>query len=132
MEKTRLVVVHKMETEDAVTCSAYICVLEKMRVKCILLDEIMTNPSSLSVRSHIIVEDTCLLKQLRELMDKATIADVVQFVEDNDSNTILWYALPREKSQRQRSVPLGVSRLAMPIYRNLTRFAAGERWLSST
>ena len=90
MEKTRLVVVHKMETEDSMTCSGYICALENMRVKCVLLDEIMTNPSTLSLRTHVIVEDTCLLKQLRELMDKTTIADVVQFIEDNDSNTILW------------------------------------------
>ncbi|XP_028969091.1 WD repeat-containing protein 35 [Galendromus occidentalis] len=90
MEKTRLVVVHKMETEDAMTCSGYICVLENMRVKCVLLDEIMTNPSSLALRTHVIVEDTCLLKQLRELIDKTAIADVVQFIEDNDSNTILW------------------------------------------
>lgn len=91
MEKTRLVVVHKLETEDATTCSGYICAIEQLRVKCVLLDEILVAPQQvLSLRNHIVVEDTCLLKQLNELLERATIADVVQFVEDSDSNSILW------------------------------------------
>ncbi|OQR74556.1 WD repeat domain 35 [Tropilaelaps mercedesae] len=91
MEKTRLIVVHRLETENATTCSGYICAIEQLRVKCVLLDEILAAPQQvLSIRNHIVVEDTCLLKQLNELLKKANIADVVQFIEDNDSNSILW------------------------------------------
>lgn len=90
MEKTRLVVVQRLETEDAITCSGYICAIEQLRVKCVLLDEILAAPSSLSIKNHIVVEDTCLLKQLNELLDTAGIAEVVQFIEDHDSNSILW------------------------------------------
>lgn len=90
MEKTRLVIVHRLESEDAVTCSGYICAIEQLRVKCVLLDEILATPQSPSIRSHILTEDTSLLRQLNELLESATIADVVQFIEDNDSNVILW------------------------------------------
>ncbi|XP_022697490.1 WD repeat-containing protein 35-like [Varroa jacobsoni] len=91
MEKTRLVIVHRLETEDATTCAGYLCAIEELRVKCVLLDEILAAPEqALSVRSHVVVEDTCLLKQFNELLEQATIADVVQFIEDNDSNSILW------------------------------------------
>lgn len=82
MEKTRMYIFRNLDPEEPIVCSGYICQFEDLQVKSVLLDEVMKDPEHPS-RDNVMDMDVKSLRDTRDLLEKVSIQDACQFIEDN-------------------------------------------------
>eukprot|EP00906_Rhabdomonas_costata_P037007 RCo051982 len=82
MEKTRMYIFRGTEPEEPILSSAYICSFNKLKIKAVLLDEIMLDPDH-PQKDHVVLFETKSLRDTRELLNSVSIADAFAFIEDN-------------------------------------------------
>ncbi|XP_050408389.2 WD repeat-containing protein 35 [Patella vulgata] len=93
MEKTRMYIFRKLDPEEPILSSGYICQFNDLQIKSVLLDEIMKDPDSPKVEDVLEME----IKSLRDtadLLEKVGIQDAQQFIEENP-HPRLWRLLAK-------------------------------------
>ena len=74
MEKTKLYIFRDTKPENAVVSAGYLCEFKDLKVKMVLLDEVMGTPQHPS-KSVIIEHETHTLRDARELLSNVGIED---------------------------------------------------------
>lgn len=82
MEKTRMYIFRGLDPEEPVLSSAYICNFNKLKIKAVLLDEIMSEPDH-PQKDYVLTFETKSLRDTRELLNSVSIQDAYAFIEDN-------------------------------------------------
>eukprot|EP01012_Entosiphon_sulcatum_P034864 TRINITY_DN4426_c0_g1_i1.p1 TRINITY_DN4426_c0_g1~~TRINITY_DN4426_c0_g1_i1.p1 ORF type:complete len:1254 (+),score=336.39 TRINITY_DN4426_c0_g1_i1:198-3764(+) len=82
MEKTRMYIFRGLDPEEPVLSSAYLCAFNKLKIKAVLLDEIMSEPDH-PQKDYMVVFETKSLRDTRELLNSVSIQDAYAFIEDN-------------------------------------------------
>lgn len=98
MEKTRMYVFRNLDPEEPIVSSGYICQFSDLEIKSVLLDEIMKDPENPS-KDSIIELEVKSLRDARDLLEKVSIEDAHQFIEDN-SHPRLWRLLAEAALER--------------------------------
>lgn len=98
MEKTRMYILRNDEPEEPIISAGYICSFKDLKIRAVLLDEIMKNPEQPS-REHLLDLEVKSLRDTRELLDKVGIAEATTFIEDNP-HPILWKLLAKSALQK--------------------------------
>ncbi|KAG1701662.1 WD repeat-containing protein 35 [Nymphon striatum] len=98
MEKTRMYVFRKLEPEEPVLCSGYLCLFEDLKVKAVMLDDILHDPGKVSKHEIIDLEvkvnfNLFLLSVIQDrILEQGSIEDATKFIEDNP-HPCLWKLL---------------------------------------
>jgi len=82
MEKTRMYIFRGLDPEEPVLSSAFICTFNKLKIKAVLLDEIMAEPDH-PQKDYVLTFETKSLRDTRELLNSVSIQDAYAFIEDN-------------------------------------------------
>ena len=98
MEKTRMYVFRNLDPEEPILSSGYICQFSDLEIKSVLLDEIMKDPEN-PTKDSIIELEVKSLRDARDLLEKVSIEDAHQFIEDN-SHPRLWRLLAEAALER--------------------------------
>ncbi|XP_062523267.1 WD repeat-containing protein 35-like, partial [Corticium candelabrum] len=98
MEKTRMYIFRNLDPEEPVMCSGYICHFEDLQVTSVLLDEIMKDPDRPN-KDSVIDMDVKSLRDTRDLLQKVSIQDACEFIEDNP-HPRLWRLLAETALER--------------------------------
>eukprot|EP00002_Diphylleia_rotans_P007172 TRINITY_DN1668_c0_g1_i5.p1 TRINITY_DN1668_c0_g1~~TRINITY_DN1668_c0_g1_i5.p1 ORF type:complete len:840 (+),score=196.96 TRINITY_DN1668_c0_g1_i5:209-2728(+) len=81
MEKTRMYIFRNQDPEEPVLSSGYICSFSKLKIKAVLLDEIMANPEN-PEKELVIPFETKSLRDSRELLANVGLQDAFAFIDD--------------------------------------------------
>jgi WD repeat-containing protein 35 len=98
MEKTRMYIFRGMDPEEPVLSSGYMAEFKDLRVKSIMLDDIMANPDHPD-KGFVIDYETRSIRDTRHLLVSNRIPDAMQFIEDN-SHPVSTLLLPPVVSVR--------------------------------
>ena len=90
MEKTRMYIFRGLDPEEPILSSANICSFNDLKIKAVVLDEIMAEPEH-PQKDCMINFETKSLRDTRELL-KTTITDAYDFIEKN-AHPRLWSLL---------------------------------------
>eukprot|EP01006_Ploeotia_vitrea_P054301 TRINITY_DN67870_c2_g4_i1.p1 TRINITY_DN67870_c2_g4~~TRINITY_DN67870_c2_g4_i1.p1 ORF type:complete len:1236 (-),score=168.86 TRINITY_DN67870_c2_g4_i1:194-3901(-) len=82
MEKTRMYIFRGLEPEEPVLSSAYLCTFNKLKIRAVLLDEIMSEPDH-PQKDFVLTFETKSLRDTRELLSSVSITDAYAFIEEN-------------------------------------------------
>ncbi|KAL3151657.1 hypothetical protein ABBQ38_012645 [Trebouxia sp. C0009 RCD-2024] len=91
MEKGRMYIFRGLDPEEPIQSTARLCYFEDLEVTAVTLDEVMkagTQPQA----EHLLQFETRSLRDTRQLLSTVTMADTLQFVEQNPHRR-LWQAL---------------------------------------
>ena len=83
MEKTKMIVYRKCKAEEPILSSGYLCSFENLRVRSILLDELMSRPMKPSKDTHIVEYQSKYLRDAKDLLEKVGLRDTYAYIEDN-------------------------------------------------
>ena len=83
MEKTKMIVFRKSKAEDPILSSGYLCSFENLRVRSVLLDEVMSRPMKPSKDTHIVEYQSKYLRDAKNLLEKVGLRDTYAYIEDN-------------------------------------------------
>ncbi|KAJ9468906.1 Intraflagellar transport protein 122-like protein [Diplonema papillatum] len=97
MEKTRMYIFRGLDPEEPILSSANICAFDNLKIKAVVLDDIMTEPEH-PQKDCVISFETKSLRDTRKLL-KTTIKDAYDFIEKNP-HPRLW-SLLAEKALEQ-------------------------------
>lgn len=67
-------------------------IFQELEIRTVLLDDIMTNPETLSIEDHVIDLEVKSLRDTRQLLEKVGINEATSFIEQN-SHPRLWYGI---------------------------------------
>lgn len=71
MEKSRLHIVRGVTADDPITTDAYICQFSDLKVKTVLLDDIMQSENAQLKASEVIIDqESKQIQEIREMMKK--------------------------------------------------------------
>eukprot|EP00741_Cyanophora_paradoxa_P024440 tig00022075_g23597.t1 len=82
MEKTRMYIFRGLEPEENVVSSAYLCGFNNLKIKTVLMDDIMRAPEH-PEKDCVVKFETKSLRDTREMLSTINLKDAYQFVEDN-------------------------------------------------
>lgn len=91
MEKTRMYIFRDLDPEEPVLSSGFMAEFTDLRIRSVLLDEIMAQPDH-PEKSMVIDYESRSLRDARHLLSSNRIPDAMQFIEDN-SHPRLWRLL---------------------------------------
>lgn len=91
MEKTRMYIFRGLDPEEPVLSSGYMAEFKDLRIKSVLLDEVMAEPDKPD-STMVIDYESRSLRDARHLLTSNRIPDAMQFIEDN-SHPRLWRLL---------------------------------------
>jgi WD repeat-containing protein 35 len=91
MEKTKMYVFRGLKPEEPVLSAGFICDFEDLCIRAAMLDDLMANPEQ-PPKELLVRFDTKSLRDTRQLLQTAPIAEAYQFVEDN-AHPRLWRIL---------------------------------------
>uniref|UniRef100_T1JCY7 Uncharacterized protein n=1 Tax=Strigamia maritima TaxID=126957 RepID=T1JCY7_STRMM len=91
MEKTRMYIFRNLDPEEPNLSSGYICRFENLRVRSLMLDELIESPDEPN-EEYLVDMDVKSLRDTRELLAKVSLKDATTFIEDN-SHPTLWALL---------------------------------------
>lgn len=98
MEKTRMYIFRGLDPEEPVLSSAYLCTFNKLKIKAVLLDEIMSEPDH-PQKDYVLTFETKSLRDTRELLSSVSIQDAYSFIEDNP-HPRLWKLLAESSLEK--------------------------------
>lgn len=98
MEKTRMYIFRGLDPEEPVVSAGHICSFEAMEVRSVLLDEVMKDPEN-PVDDLVVNLDIKSLRDTRALLEKVSIQDAYQFIEDNP-HPRLWRLLAESSLEK--------------------------------
>mmetsp|Transcript_9052 Transcript_9052/g.14851 ORF Transcript_9052/g.14851 Transcript_9052/m.14851 type:complete len:1200 (+) Transcript_9052:114-3713(+) len=82
MEKTRMYIFRGLDPEEPVLSNAYLCHFNDLKIRAVLLDDIMRNPEH-PEKDFVLSFETKSLRDTRDILANVNIKDAYQFVEDN-------------------------------------------------
>mmetsp|Transcript_3693 Transcript_3693/g.5458 ORF Transcript_3693/g.5458 Transcript_3693/m.5458 type:complete len:1191 (-) Transcript_3693:9-3581(-) len=91
MEKDKLYVFRNTSPEEPKLYSGFLCEFNELRIKGVLLDQIMKDPEN-PQKNNMIAFETKSLRDTKMLLDAAGIEDAYSFIQDNP-HPILWSLL---------------------------------------
>jgi len=91
MEKTRMYIFRGLDPEEPVLSSGYLCGFKDLRIKAVLLDEVMRTPDSVD-KDLVLDFETRSLRDARHILAENGIGDAFSFIEKN-SHPRLWRLL---------------------------------------
>ena len=84
MEKNRLFVLNDYQQEEPILTSGYLCDFSNLRVKTVMLDEILKDPEDIKDISEMITHfEAKTLKDTRDFLTTVSLKEAVEFVEKN-------------------------------------------------
>ncbi|ESO83236.1 hypothetical protein LOTGIDRAFT_197584 [Lottia gigantea] len=107
MEKTRMYIFRKLEPEEPILSSGYICQFNDLQIKSALLDEIMKDPEN-PKKDDLTELEIKSLRDAANLLEKVGIADAQAFIEENP-HPRLWKLLAKAALE---ALELGIAETA--------------------
>jgi WD repeat-containing protein 35 len=98
MEKTRMYIFRRMQPEEPVVSSAYICAFSDLRIKGVLLDEVFATPETPD-RQCVVDFETKSLRDTQALLATVGLADAASFVAAHPHGR-LWRLLAEAALER--------------------------------
>lgn len=84
MEKNRLFVLNDYQQEEPILTSGYLCDFSNLRVKAVMLDEILKEPEDIKNINEMITHyEAKTLKDTRDYLTTVSLKEAVEFVEKN-------------------------------------------------
>eukprot|EP01116_Phalansterium_solitarium_P021577 TRINITY_DN6773_c0_g1_i3.p1 TRINITY_DN6773_c0_g1~~TRINITY_DN6773_c0_g1_i3.p1 ORF type:complete len:1019 (-),score=496.25 TRINITY_DN6773_c0_g1_i3:92-3148(-) len=99
MEKTRMYIFRGLDVEEPIPSSGYICQFNNLKVKSVMLDEIMQNPEHPNIKEMVLRFETKSLRDTRELLQSVGLKEAFQFISDNPHNR-LWRLMAEAALER--------------------------------
>jgi len=82
MEKNRLFVLNDYQQEEPILTSGYLCDFSNLRVKAVMLDEILKEPEDIkNINEMISTYEAKTLKDMRDSLTTVSLKEAVEFVE---------------------------------------------------
>ncbi len=91
MEKNRMYVFRNFQPEEPITSTADLCYFDNLEIKSVKIDELLRNPDAPDF-DLIIDHHTKALRDVQEVLNRASITDAYSFITDN-SHPRLWKLL---------------------------------------
>jgi WD repeat-containing protein 35 len=84
MEKNRLYVLNDYVQEEPILTSGYLCDFSNLKVKAVMLDEILKDPEDIKDINEMITDyEAKTLKDTRDFLTTVSLKEAVEFVEKN-------------------------------------------------
>ncbi|RWS29879.1 WD repeat-containing protein 35-like isoform X1 [Leptotrombidium deliense] len=95
-EKAKLHTFSALEPEDAVQSYGYVCCIEDLIVKTVLIDALIIDfncsEDEINIEKYIVNIETKRLKEMKEIIEKSGLSEATKFVEQNE-HIKLWRLL---------------------------------------
>lgn len=83
MEKTRMYIFRGVDPEEPVLSSAYLCSFQALKIRAVLLDEILVHDPERPSKEMVVKFATKSLRDTQELLRTVSIRDAAAYVEEN-------------------------------------------------
>ncbi|ELT97636.1 hypothetical protein CAPTEDRAFT_160931 [Capitella teleta] len=99
MEKTRMYIFRKLDPEEPILSSGYICHFKDLQIKSVLLDDIMVKTDT-PTNDSIMEMEVKSLRDTREILEKVGLEEAQSFTEDNP-HPRLWKLIAESALEQQ-------------------------------
>lgn len=83
MEKTKMIVYRDAQPEEPILSSGYLCDFKHLKIKAILLDDVMARPNKPKKSSMMVEYQTKSLRDAKEILDRDGLKETYAYIEKN-------------------------------------------------
>lgn len=98
MEKTRMYIVHDTTAEDPVMCAGYLASYKELKVRVVLLDEIMEKPTRPS-KAQVVEFEAKAMRDCRDILENVDLPEAYKYIDENP-HKCLWKLLTKKSLEK--------------------------------